>query len=784
MHTWKAWVLLLGVPLAAGPAFAQDAETLRKELDQMKKQFEQLKGEYQKAIDQMSERLNRIESKPQQATTPPAAPAIAQVPPASTQAVPSMPSVGDLLRPREPFSLYGASGKGQLMFDVGVVGDFIGDFSNKSTPAFQPLATFPGQAQRVFAREIEIGFWGAVDPYARAYVIIEAGEEFDPTNRTSEFGVELAEAAATITALPWGFQDKFGLMRNRFGLLNQLHDHDLPQPDRPAVLVNFFGQEGLTETGNELTWVPNLPFYLEGLFGIFNGDNEVAFGSASFRNPLFTGRFRTFLDFGAFGAFQLGGSVAAGTTSQNLSDTILDLEAKYKLTPEGWRHPLLTVAGEFLQAWRTNLVTQTSIDPQTGDLVETTVKQKTSPARLLRLRRGTALQAMAGRRPLRQLRVSAVCGPSVGGRALHCLPTLGLPALPPGVQVHAFQRAGLGQSGRTGRLAESQRGAAPSHVLTWCPSIAPVLGGRRSCRRLTALILAGALALGFEAGGAGAASKVKVVASLPDLKALTEAVGGDLVEVESLARGTQNPHDIEVRPSLMLKLRRTDLLVRNGVGGDPWVEPLLMGAQNARIFPGAPGYVDASVGVPILAPSGPVDRSRGDVHPEGNPHYTLDPANVPQITQNIVDGLKRVAPGSAAAFDEQRRAFLSRLESDLTRWRTLMEPVRGARVVTYHETFNYFLNRFGLKLIGVIEDRPGIPPSPTHLAGLIRQMKDQGLKVLVADPWSDRKTVDLVARDSGARALVLPSAVGGVKGVDTYTQMIDYNVDALAGALK
>ncbi len=303
-------------------------------------------------------------------------------------------------------------------------------------------------------------------------------------------------------------------------------------------------------------------------------------------------------------------------------------------------------------------------------------------------------------------------------------------------------------------------------------------------RRLTPLILAGALALGLEAGGAAAASKVKVVASLPDLKALTEAVGGDLVEVDSLARGTQNPHDIEVRPSLMLKLRRADLLVRNGVGGDPWVEPLLMGGQNARIFPGAPGYVDASVGVPILAPSVPVDRSRGDVHPEGNPHYTMDPGNVPQVTQNIVDGLKRVAPESAAAFDEQRRVFLARLESDLARWRKAMEPVRGAPVVTYHETFNYFLNRFGLKLAGVVEDRPGIPPSPTHLAGLIRQIKDQGLKVVVADPWSDRKTVDLVARDSGARALVLPSAVGGVKGVDTYTQMIDYNVDALAATLK
>ena len=130
------------------------------------------------------------------------------------------------------------------------------------------------------------------------------------------------------------------------------------------------------------------------------------------------------------------------------------------------------------------------------------------------------------------------------------------------------------------------------------------------------------------AGGAGAASKVKVVASLPDLKALTEAVGGDLVEVDSLARGTQNPHDIEVRPSLMLKLRRADLLVRNGVGGDPWVEPLLMGAQNAQIFPGAPGLRRRVGRGAHPRPIGPVDRSRGDVHPEGNPHYTMDPANV------------------------------------------------------------------------------------------------------------------------------------------------------------
>src|SRR5262245_14228049 len=263
--------------------------------------------------------------------------------------------------------------------------------------------------------------------------------------------------------------------------------------------------------------------------------------------------------------------------------------------------------------------------------------------------------------------------------------------------------------------------------------------------------------IGLLIGGPRAAGKVRVVASTTDLKALTESVGGGLVEVESLARGPQNLHDIEVRPSLMLKLRRADLLVRNGAGGDPWVEPLLMGGQNSQIFPGAPGYVDASVGVKILPSAGPVDRARGDVHPEGNPHYTLDPANAAPVTQNIVDGLKRVSPDNAARFDEQRRAFLARLEDDIARWQKAMEPVKGGRVVTYHLTFDYFVNRFGLVVAGSVEDRPGIPPSPGHLATLIRLMKEQNVKVVIAEPWADQKAVDLVARDSGARALVLAS---------------------------
>ena len=480
-----------------------------------------------------------------------------------------MPSAADLLRPREPFALYGAGGKGQILFDVGVIGDFIGDFSGQSSNPFQPLATFPGQAQRFFPREVEIGIWGAVDPYARAYVIIESGEEFDPTNRTSEFGVELAEAALTLTALPWGFQDKLGLMRTRYGLLNEFHDHDLPQPDRPAVLVNFFGQEGLTESGNELSWVPALPFYLEGIFGIFNGDNDVAFGSASFRNPLFTGRLRTFLDLGNFGALQIGGSVAAGTTSQGLSDTILGFDAKYKLTPEGWQHPLLTVSGEWLQAWRNDFVTTHLVRPRHGRGDRDDEQAEDHAVRPLRVRAGPALQAVAGRGPLRQLRVSPVLRATVGRRALRRLPALRLPALPAGVQAHALQRRGLRQPRGTGGRAEHQRGAVPGDVHPGRAPLASVLMGRAYETRNIGSVWARSPSPSLWRQGRGAASKVRVVASLPDLKALTEAVGGDLVEVDSLARGTQNPHDIEVRPSLMVKLRRADLLVRNGAEAIP-----------------------------------------------------------------------------------------------------------------------------------------------------------------------------------------------------------------------
>lgn len=306
---------------------------------------------------------------------------------------------------------------------------------------------------------------------------------------------------------------------------------------------------------------------------------------------------------------------------------------------------------------------------------------------------------------------------------------------------------------------------------------------RRSMVLATAVAAVGVAMLG-PAGGGDAAERVRVVTSSTDLKALTEAVGGDLVEVESLARGTQNPHDVELRPSLMLRLKRADLLVRNGAGGDPWVEPLAIGSQNPRILPGARGYVDASRGVAIAPPATPISREHGDVHPEGDPHYTLDPANAGIITGNIVAGLARVAPEHTAVFEARRAEFLRALEAATARWQQALAPFRGTPVVTYHESFGYFMRRFGLQVAGTIEHRPGIPPSPGHLAQLIRTIREQRIPLIVAEPYADRRVLDRVTREGGTRALVVPSAVEGTKGVDTYEDLIDRLVSGLVDALR
>jgi zinc/manganese transport system substrate-binding protein len=292
------------------------------------------------------------------------------------------------------------------------------------------------------------------------------------------------------------------------------------------------------------------------------------------------------------------------------------------------------------------------------------------------------------------------------------------------------------------------------------------------------------LLLGLLAAGADGAQKLRVVTTIPDLRALVEEVGGDLVDVESLSRGTQNVHDVEVRPSLLLKLRRADVLFENGLELDTWAEVAVQGANNPRIVRGAPGRVDASRGVPVLdVPSGRVDRSMGDVHPLGNPHYSLDPGLARIVTWTIVDGLARAAPEHRPTFEKNREAFLVRLDEAIARWRKALAPMQGAKVVVYHSDYAYFLTRFGLTQAGMLEDRPGIPPSPQHLVQLIRRMKDERVRLILVQPWSDLKLAQRVADEAGAKVVVLPTLVGGVKGVDTYIGSIDHNVNILTQAL-
>ena len=304
--------------------------------------------------------------------------------------------------------------------------------------------------------------------------------------------------------------------------------------------------------------------------------------------------------------------------------------------------------------------------------------------------------------------------------------------------------------------------------------------------RIKALCLTLAVALVVVASVAGGAErKLRVVTTIPDLTALAQAVGGDLADVETLTRGTQNAHEAEVRPTMMLKLRRADVLVENGLELDAWADVAVNGANNPNIVRGSAGRIDISRGLPILeVPTVRVDRSMGDVHPLGNPHYSLDPGFAPTITQNILEGFSRLAADGRPTFERNRQAFLDQLNEAMTRWTKTLEPFRGAKVVVYHPQWIYFLSRFGLVQAATLEDRPGIPASPGHLVRVIQQMKAERIKVIIVEPWNDRKLAERVAQEAGAKAIVLASMVGGVKGADSYIGAIDYNVNELSRALR
>jgi zinc/manganese transport system substrate-binding protein len=287
---------------------------------------------------------------------------------------------------------------------------------------------------------------------------------------------------------------------------------------------------------------------------------------------------------------------------------------------------------------------------------------------------------------------------------------------------------------------------------------------------------------------APARAALKVVATTQDLESLAKEVGGDKIETESLAKGYQDPHQVEPKPSFVLKLNKADLLIVVGreleIG---WLPPLINQARNPKIQPGADRYLDASNFAHILEiPTGQITRAMGDVHPQGNPHYWLSPENGRRIAQGIQKKLAEISPADAAYFAQRYADFDKRLADAEKRWTAEMSPYRGAKIVTYHRSWPNFVETYGLNVIGYVEPKPGIPPSPSHTFELTQEMKKQGADIIIIEPYFDSKTPNAIGRDTGAQVVTLAPSVGGAKGapVADYIQLFDYDVRTLVAAFK
>jgi zinc/manganese transport system substrate-binding protein len=283
-----------------------------------------------------------------------------------------------------------------------------------------------------------------------------------------------------------------------------------------------------------------------------------------------------------------------------------------------------------------------------------------------------------------------------------------------------------------------------------------------------------------------AAAALNVVTTTEDLASIAREVGGEKVKVESLSRGYQDPHYVEPKPSFILRLHNADLLIVVGRELElGWLPPLLTQARNPKIQPGGSGYLDASQNAKVLdIPTGQITRAMGDVHPLGNPHYWLDPENGRRIAKSIQAKLSALAPADAAFFAERAAAFDKKLADAEKRWDALMAPYKGLQVVTYHNSWPNFAQRFGLVVTGFVEPKPGIPPSPAHILELIKDMKAKGVKVILVEPYFDMKTPSSIARETGARVVEMTPSTGGEKGVDDYLALFDHDLKLLTDAAR
>jgi zinc/manganese transport system substrate-binding protein len=283
-----------------------------------------------------------------------------------------------------------------------------------------------------------------------------------------------------------------------------------------------------------------------------------------------------------------------------------------------------------------------------------------------------------------------------------------------------------------------------------------------------------------------AQGKPTVIATTEDLAAILREVGGDRVAVDFIARGHQDPHFVDAKPSFILKLQRADLLVL--VGRDleaGWLPALIQQSRNSKIQPGAAGYLDASLGARILdLPQGPITRAMGDVHPLGNPHYWLNPRNGAVIARSIAAKLSELRPNDKSFFDQRLTDFITRLNDAERKWLAAMAPYKGRKIVTYHRSYTNFADWSGLDVVGYVEPRPGIPPSAQHTRDLITEMKRLSIGLLLVEPYFDLKTPNLIGRETGARVLVIYPSVGGTSTITDYFKLFDHNINEIVNAAR
>lgn len=292
------------------------------------------------------------------------------------------------------------------------------------------------------------------------------------------------------------------------------------------------------------------------------------------------------------------------------------------------------------------------------------------------------------------------------------------------------------------------------------------------------------LAVALLAGSAQ--GQLKVVTSTTDLYDIATAVGGSLISASHVGEGYQDPHFIEAKPSFVLQLRKADVWAFVGLELEiGWMPLLLDGARNGKINPGGAGYVDVSRAIQVLdVPTGPVDRSMGDVHTQGNPHYWLDPENGRRIARLFTAKFSQLDPKNAAAYEANAKAWEAKLNAAEAGWKSDLEAIRGKPVVVWHTSWRYFAAYTGFKIVEYMEPKPGVPPSPAHILDVVRAVKESGAKAIIMEPFYDRKLADLVARQTGAKVLIVPPSVGGGKEVTDYITLMRQNIAQVAAALR